>query len=152
MIDKIIAADHTYTEDQDIADILNEHFSSIGDKIASKIQPSPYDFFLNMPRTQTNFSFSLVTPCIIKKIIMSLKNKKPNMYNYSVAVLKHISDLIAPVLTKLLNLSLLQGSVLYARSLGKLWLKAPFHVNGKHPEWCQSSRVVARQWLLIIVQ
>ena len=109
MIEKIIANDYTITEEQEIVDILNDHFSTIGDKIASSIQPYPYDFSLNMPQIQENFSFSLVTPCIIKKIIMSQKNKKSNIYNYSIAVLKHISGLIAPVLTKLLNLSLLQG-------------------------------------------
>ena len=55
------------------------------------------------------------------------------MYNYSVAVLKHISDLIAPALTKLLNLSLLQG--IFPDSL-KIAAVTPLFKSGDKTDVC----------------
>ena len=110
-IDEIVIDNNTITSKQDIADALNEHFSTIGDKIATSIQHhahNPVTPWNNI--NQSKFSFSLVTPCIVEKIIMSQKNKKSNLYCYSIGVLKHLSPMIAPVLTKFINLSLINGS------------------------------------------
>ena len=62
-----------------------------------------------MQANQEPFSFSLITPFVVEKIIASLKDKKGNINYYTIAILKHLRSLIAPVLTRLVNYSFIDG-------------------------------------------
>ena len=134
IIEKIIANDTAFTSTQDIANILNEHFSTIGDKISASIQPYHTNQHpTQRPQSQGTFSFSLITPNIIEKIILSLKNKHGNINTYTVRVIKYLSDLVAPVITKLLNFSLLSGH--FPNSL-KTACVTPVFKSGDKTEVC----------------
>ena len=102
--------ENTFTTGQDIADAFNEHFATIGNKIAAAVQPLPYNPINMMHSNQELFKFSLITPSVVEKIIMNLKSKKGNIGCYTVEVLKHLCGQVSPVLTRLINYSFLNGS------------------------------------------
>ena len=98
-----------YSLDKDIANALNEHFSTIGLRLDNN-NPLNYSHRqyvrVNMPNS---FFFSPVTAQTVETIIHSLKNKSANTITYSNKAFKHIATIISPIIARLINQSLSTG-------------------------------------------
>ena len=104
--------DGNIVENKDsIANGFNEYFSTIGSNIANSIDNQFHDHreYLTGSYTDSMF-FGPTTPQQIYSIIHKLKNKKCNIFNIPVRLLKSISDILSPVLCKLINKSILLGT------------------------------------------
>ena len=130
-IEEIIVNNTSFTSSQDIAETFNDYFSSIGDRIADSIQPHTQNPVTQRLRNESTFEFSLITPSIVESSIMGLKNKKGGLSCYTVGILKRLSALISPVLTRLINLSLINGSF---PDFLKTASVIPIHKNGSKTE------------------
>ena len=62
-------------------------------------------------RSVNSFFFENVTPSDVKNIIMNIKNKPCPINCIPVSVIQHIFDFINPVLSKLMNVSVSDGSL-----------------------------------------
>ena len=104
----------SYTDSKSIAEVLNNHFPSIGFKLVTKIKSC-----LNCARQSTSlyadtncengFAFQHIREEFIRKELCRLKtNKAIGLDKISARLLK--DSVLAPVLTKLLNRSLLSST------------------------------------------
>ena len=129
-ISKIISDNITYTDSKEICDLFNTFFSSIGDHIQSSIPgTSINNSTINILNHSSSFFFNPVSTIIIKKIISNFKNKSSSISTYSVRTLKHISDIISPILSMLVNRSILSG---HFPSYLKLARVIPIFKSGNH--------------------
>ena len=100
------------TANKILADEFNNHFSNIGKLISEKINNRNginFKNYLSDLNFVNSFYFSPTTNNEIRSIIYSLKNKKNNIHTISVNILKNLSDVISPILCKLINKSLASG-------------------------------------------
>ena len=125
-IESLMWGGNKYSEKIDIANILNDHFSTIAQKIDDSIpvvppgHPEPLDFMRHLG-VPNSFFFSPITPNDVNRIILSFENKNSHFSTYSIKVLKSLSNLISPVLCHLINKS--------------------FSV-GKFPDFCKLAQVI----------
>jgi len=101
---------NTHVENDAIAEAMNDYFTNIGKNIAESITSNDsHQSFLtgNYPRS---FFFSPISQNEVYNIIMSMKNKKSSKAEVPINVLKHVSQLISPVIAHTVNLSLATGS------------------------------------------
>ena len=77
-IAKLIKNNRHITEPKEIAEIMNEYFSGIGSKLRDALPAINNNSFKNyLPTPTLNSIFlPLSTPCEVKSLINSLKNKK----------------------------------------------------------------------------
>ena len=106
-IAKLIINNVEYTEPSDIADQFNVYFSSVAEQLDALLPPSDF----NMSDSSNVNSFYLFPQTVdeCNKIIRKLKLTKTSIDSMPVFILKKISDLIAPTLCKLINLSYNEG-------------------------------------------
>ena len=93
--------------DKEIASVFNNHFSSVGEKISnsfSNIRPSS----ATGHQTSSMF-FRQVTNVEVSKVIFSLKNKACGLYACPAKVIKYVEEIVSPVLTSIVNSSLVNG-------------------------------------------
>ena len=121
VIKKLIVDDITFEEPKDIANILNDHFSKVGSKIAQSFKSDINDHrkYLNNPK-DSSFFFCPVLPQDVKIVILNLKSKKPSINSYGIDVLKYLSNVISPVLASLINRSVTSGTFPQSLKLAKL--------------------------------
>ena len=106
--------DNSLTSDPSrIANILNDHFASVGPKLANKL-PTPqrtYADFLNSSYSPINsFAFNLVTPTEVALEISRIPNHKSHgLYSCPTYLLKCASNIISNILAEILNLSISTG-------------------------------------------
>ena len=106
-VDKIVIDDTNQTDKAKIADAFNNHFVSIGEKIADSIEGCNESPVANIQRVQTKFEFQQITAAQIAKIVQRLVNgKATGIHNIPNKVLKDSIHLIAPVLIDIFNLSI----------------------------------------------
>ena len=113
---------------EDIAEAFNEHFSNIAPKLNSKLPPAtrnPCEYM------QGNYAGSmLILPVTVndtKNVIRSLKNKKSNLNEISVSILKRNVEQIAYPLTLLFNQSIRSGKFPSILKNAKI---TPIHKSG----------------------
>ena len=107
----VVFNNQTYSSDSEIAEAFNEHFSSVGNNIDASIPSdnlSSNPSFLNSSMSNS-FFFKPTTNFQVNKIIMSFKNKSSNINTFSTKILKCISSIISPTLTRLINISISSG-------------------------------------------
>ena len=96
-----------------IANILNEHFASVGPTLSNKLPSVQRNFFefLNRSYTpDTSFAFNLVTPTEVKLEISRVPNNKShNLYSCPTQILKCTSNVISNTLAEIINLSISTG-------------------------------------------
>ena len=93
---------------QRIANILNEHFASVGEKLASKI-PASADQKTKSPAS--SFMFKPVTAREVELEIMPLPNNKSHgLYSCPIKLLKYSSTIISDILDKIVNFSVTSGN------------------------------------------
>ena len=128
-IDKIICNNVTIDNNLDICNLFNNHFSSIGSRISSSFSGS-HDAFVPASRINNSFFFRPVTSNDINTVISNLENKSNGLNTYSAKILKHIKDIISPILASLFTKSLLSS---HFPSQFKIARVIPLHKgNSKH--------------------
>ena len=112
VIQKLIFNNAIYTNGNDISNIFNDFFVNIGNNIAESVDCSLDDHrkYLNHINQQNSFFFHPITPIDISIIIKSLKNKSSNINNFSVKILKSISNLVSFPLSEIINQSLINSN------------------------------------------
>ena len=100
----------SYNDDKDIANVLNEHFATIGLRLDTDGQTTDLNYkrYVRI-NTSNSFFFSPVSASNIESIVMSLKNKRPHISTYSIKSIKYIVHIIAPILANIINRSLSSG-------------------------------------------
>ena len=108
---KIIIANSEYSENQDIANILNDYFVKVGKNIADSISTNENDHlkYLSNNNFVNSFYFSPVTAQDITSIILSQKNKSGNINSCSIRIIKKLTNILSPILASIVNMSLTQG-------------------------------------------
>ena len=95
-----------------ISNILNEHFASVGNKLASKLSPrsNHMDYLSKSRSPDSSFFFKPITPDDVKQEILSLSNNKSHgLYSCPAQLLKYSCDIISPVLSEIFNTSIMLG-------------------------------------------
>ena len=95
-----------------IPNIVNEHFASVGSKLASKISSfqQHYLHFVNKNMSpMPSFLFQPITYCVKTEKLSLPNNKSDGLYSYPKKLLKCSIDVIAPVLSEVFNISISLG-------------------------------------------
>ena len=97
-----------------IPNILNKHFSNVGNISASKLPPAerPFKEYLTKSNSpELSFFFKPVTPSEILFQILSIPiSKSHSLYSCPTQLLKYSSEVISPVLSDILNTSVSLGA------------------------------------------
>ena len=95
------------------ANILNEHFASVGPKLANKLPSVQSNYFYVLNRynsPDTSFASNLVTPTQVKlEISRTPNNKSHGLYSCPNQILKCASNVISNTLAEIINLSISTG-------------------------------------------
>ena len=132
-IRKLITEGTNITDDQEIANSLNKHFTSIGSKLATKLPNSEKYFrdYLKNPQ-ENSFFASPFDEKDIEHILISLKNKKaPGPDKIPNKILKLAADYIKKPLCYIINLSLKEG--VFPESLKTAHI-IPIYKKGEHSD------------------
>ena len=93
-----------------IANILNEHFASVGPKLANKLPFVQHNYFEFLNRSyspDTSFAFNFATPTEVKLEISHIPNNKSHgLYSCPTKILTCTSNVISNTLAKIINLSI----------------------------------------------
>ena len=110
--DRIKYENNEISDEQQISDICNHHFVSIGDKLSRNIaqtQLSAKEILrsFNALPSKPKFTFKLVTPVQVYDILKKLLNSKATgIHEIPNKILKACSDKISPHLSQIFNISL----------------------------------------------
>ena len=102
----------SYTDSKSIAEVLKNHFSSVGSKLADGIKASSNYIWqsptLNIEANpEHGFDFQFVNEAFVRKEFDRLRtNKAIGLDKISARLLKDSAPVVAPILTKLFNRSL----------------------------------------------
>ena len=107
-IRKILLDDQIFEEDIDISNVFNKHFSSIGSNISASFPDVEHSISSNTS-ISNSFFFTAVSPEDVCRIINGLKNKSCGIDSYPAKVLKHIKNIISPILSNLFTKCLLSS-------------------------------------------
>ena len=101
----------TLTKEKDIAEALNQHFVTVGPKLAEKLESKNDDDLLIKINAQTkNFKFTLIDNTYVLNAISKLKNgNAPRPDKISTRLVKDFRDFIWKPLTMIYNSSLETG-------------------------------------------
>ena len=110
-ISKIRINGNIIADKDTIANSFNEYFSQIGSNIANSIdnQHRNHREYLSGSHTESMF-FGPTSPHQVNYIIQHLKNKKGGISNIPASILKSTSDIWSPILSELINKSILAGT------------------------------------------
>ena len=113
VIKLVIFNDIINENNPDIVRIFNENFSTIGRRIDHFLQTNHTDRSLAKPFSAKLIFLQMIQYLIyeIIKTIMSLKNKSYHISTYAVKFIKHLSSIISPILTHLINKSISTGYI-----------------------------------------
>lgn len=100
------------TDSKVIATEFNKYFSTVGENICNSFHGTDFNSYRKyLPDSLPNSLFlNPVSSSEIRGFIMSLKNKKCNIDTIPVSVLKSLSTIISPIISKLINKSFSVGS------------------------------------------
>lgn len=100
------------TSSIDIAEAFNEHFSTVGKKLASKIESSNVkkSFHEYLPTTNTVFGIEPTCPARVLKLLLKLSDKKPTGLNgISSQLIKISAPYIANSITNIFSCAISMG-------------------------------------------
>ena len=108
---RLFANNTSITENSEIAETLNQHFCSIGDKLASKIPKAKKSFKCYLKSSPPNsFFFKKIDPKQVLNIISALQvQKSPGIDGIPNKALKISAEVIVTPLTHIINHSLSKG-------------------------------------------
>jgi hypothetical protein len=120
-IDELKYNDSFYLNDNDISSKFNEHFTSVADKIASKINPSQLDPCSYMPNYNSRFKMHSINPNIVIDIVNKMESKKStDIFGISNFFLKKIITVIANPISHLINQSIRTGKIPLEMKIAKV--------------------------------
>ena len=96
----------------EISNIFNQHFASVGQKLASSLPQSSRDFrdYLTTPTYSGSFYFDPVTPAQVETEINLIPNNKASgLYSFPLRIMKCAKSIISGPLAKLMNWSIETG-------------------------------------------
>jgi hypothetical protein len=96
----------TTTDPQTIADNLNDHYITIGKKTTAKIPPIPPDEYISqdVPHKSPAFKLNPITETQLRDTMHDINpNKASDIYKIKPAIIKDLTDFLAPTLTTLFN-------------------------------------------------
>ena len=107
---EIVHGGVTHKNENEIANLFNDFFVSVGARIAEGIDSEAEDHKAYLSGDIVNsFFLSPVTSADVSRIILSLKNKSGNISTLPVKILKASHDIVSPVLTVIINRSISTG-------------------------------------------
>ena len=93
-----------------IPNILNNHFATVGQRLASRIPPTQKcftDFLRKTKSPDSSFFFQPIAPTKLQLEILSIRNNKSHgLYSRPTQILKYASDFESNVLADILNWSI----------------------------------------------
>ena len=96
-----------------IANVLNDHFASVGPKLANKlstVQRNYLEFMNRANSPDSSFVFNLVTPAEVELEILRIPNNKSHgLYSCPTQLLKYSSKVVSSTLAEIINLSISSG-------------------------------------------
>ena len=123
-----IRTNDTVTENEtEIAGIFNKYFSTVATDLAAKIPSVQQDPLHLVSPCLSSFVYFVTTPVEIENIIKSFKNKSSSINEIPPSVFKHVSIIISPIISNLINCSVSQG--IFPKCL-KTARVVPIHKSG----------------------
>ena len=102
--------EQTITESSEIAEELNLHFSSVGEKLSSEIPSSNVEPESYLEATKTTFSLKDPPVSVVRKLLAKLiERKAAGLDKISSRLLKMAGNIIAPSLTQIFIKSITTG-------------------------------------------
>ena len=105
------------TDKEKIAASFNEFFVNVASNIKNTIPPSNRSYDSIITRNHIQFEFAPVTSRQLQKTVMSFKNKKCNVNEIPISIIKSIIHVIAPIISALITNCVASG--VYPKSLKK---------------------------------
>ena len=103
-IEKVVIRNTEITGNAEIVEAFNEHFASVGEKLAAQIENISINPVDALNKADTKFKFKSIEVCQIIKIIKKLANGKAvGIYSLPNRSLKEGVELIAPSLCAIFN-------------------------------------------------
>ena len=125
LVKNIVIGNQTYENTEEIANIFNTHFSTVGKNISESFQFDPnLRNFDNIRSPVNSFKFNHVTSEDVRYAILSLKNKSCPISMYPNSILKFLEPYLSPILASIINKSFRTGT--FPRSL-KIAKVIPIH-------------------------
>ena len=107
-IDKVMYNCGEIVDKQEIADICNLHFVSVGKRLAEGLSNTNIDTISHIATPNEKFKIYKISPVHVKQVTRKLvNNKATGVHDIPNKVLKGSVDVIAPFLTEIFNCSLL---------------------------------------------
>ena len=96
-----------------IANVFNDHFASVGPKLANQlptVQSNYFDFMNRDNSPDLSFAFNLVTPAEVELEILRIPNNKSHgLYSCPTQLLKYSTNVVSSILAEIINLSISSG-------------------------------------------
>ena len=108
---KLKVGSDTISNPSDVCELFNQYFSEIGPNLASKVHTTATNNFQKFmsDKLDKSISLNLATPTEIKNIINGMRNKSSSGHDLiSPKLLKQAVNELAPTLSKLINMSILE--------------------------------------------
>ena len=125
-IDSLLIDGRKIHDNNVICNELNQHFSTIGSRISDEFGTINHNI-ISPNQVRNSLFFRNIQPSDVSSIIENMENKPSPVHTYSVKIIKEIKDIIASILSHLINKSLQQG---YFPSQFKLARVIPLHKGG----------------------
>ena len=104
-----------------ISNILNEHFATVGPKLANQLPQSEKHFSDFLSKSKSPFNFQPILASEVKLEILSILNDKSHgLYSSPTKLLKLASDKIDNVLAEIFNKSIVAGEYPEKLKLAKI--------------------------------
>jgi len=124
---KLRNGDGVESEPSGVANIFGDYFSSVASDLASKIPVCDFDPISNVERVSNSFVFFETNRDEINKIIQSFPSKRSHLHSIPSFIYKHISSVISPIFSDLINLSVAAGVFPNFMKVARL---VPIHKSG----------------------
>ena len=103
----------TTCDQRRIANVFNDHFASVGPKLANQlptVQCNYFDFMNRDNSPDSSFVFNLVTPAEVELEILRIPNNKSHgLYSCPTQLLKYSTNVVSSILAEIINLSISSG-------------------------------------------
>ena len=107
-IENLELGDDIISDSKQISEICNDHFVTVGERLACQIPCSDYSPTVHIPKTNSVFQLKPVTEGQVLKLLNKLINgKATGLHNIPNRVLKESADIIGPSLTFIFNFSIM---------------------------------------------
>jgi hypothetical protein len=111
----------TYTDPKEIADLMNDHYITIGRRTAQTIPPQTHDPVAHKPTTAPSFTLAKTTLRTVAKLMNTLdRHKASDIYGIKPSLIRDLTPTLAPILTDLFNRAIEESTYPDALKLTKV--------------------------------